>query len=163
MVAVRAWYRSFWIDGKFGISPGTLEAYLAAAILVAAASLIRWALGFLGAVLLPFTTYFPAVLFATYLGGLRVGIFAAILGGLIGWGAFMPSHFAFFALTREHQLELATYVFACILIVWSANSYRRLADRLQDEERLRKLAVARCRKLQRKYLGRFEMGSAIPS
>jgi hypothetical protein len=82
---VRAWY-------SFRVSPGTAEAYVAATILIALGAFVRWGLGFLGTPFLPFTTFFPAVLFATYIGGLRVGIFAAILGGLIGWGAFMLPH-----------------------------------------------------------------------
>ena len=66
------------VDGKFRASPGTAEAYVAATILIALGAVVRWGLGFLGTPFLPFTTFYPAVLFATYLGGLRVGIFAAI-------------------------------------------------------------------------------------
>jgi two-component sensor histidine kinase len=136
----RGWFNRV-VNWRIRVPTGSAQAYFAATLLVIAASLVRWALGFLGPVLLPFTTYFPAVLFATYIGGLRVGIFAAILGGFIGWGAFMPSHFALSSVTHESEIELATYLIACVLIIWGADSYRRLADRLQDEEKLRKLAV----------------------
>jgi hypothetical protein len=78
-------------------------------------------LGFFGTPFLPFTTYYPAVLFATYIGGARAGIFSAILGGLIGWWAFMPQYF--FA-ARGRELELLVYVLACGLIVWGADNYR---------------------------------------
>jgi len=122
-------------------SVGSAEAYLVAAVLVIIASLVRWGLGFFGTPFLPFTTYYPAVLFATYLGGSRVGIFSAILGGLVGWWAFMPPHFEFFFLTRGAELELLTYAVACGLLIWGADSYRRLAERLQNEENLRKLVV----------------------
>ena len=131
---VRAWY-------SFRVSPGTAEAYVAATILIALGAFVRWGLGFLGTPFLPFTTFFPAVLFATYIGGLRVGIFAAILGGLIGWGAFMLPHWDYFYLTRARELELLTYGLACALVIWGAESYRKLATRLQDEEILRKIAV----------------------
>ena len=63
-------------------SIGSIQAYLLAAVFVLVASLIRWGLGFFGTPFLPFTTCYPAVLFATYVGGSRVGIFSAILGGL---------------------------------------------------------------------------------
>ena len=114
---------------------------MAATILIALGAVVRWGLGFLGTPFLPFTTFFPAVLFATYIGGLRVGIFAAILGGLIGWGAFMLPHWDYFYLTRARELELLTYALACALLVWGAESYRKLSARLQDEEILRKIAV----------------------
>lgn len=129
------------VYGKFRVSPGTAEAYVAATILIALGAVVRWGLGFLGTPFLPFTTFYPAVLFATYIGGLRVGIFAAILGGLIGWGAFMLPHWDYFYLTRGRELELLTYALACALLIWGAESYRKLATRLQDEEILRKIAV----------------------
>jgi two-component sensor histidine kinase len=138
---VRAWYKNNRVDGKFRVSPGTAEAYVAATMLIVLGAVVRWGLGFLGTPFLPFTTFFPAVLFATYIGGLRVGIFAAILGGLIGWGAFMLPHWDYFYLTRARELELLTYVLACALLIWGAESYRKLAARLQDEEILRKIAV----------------------
>lgn len=119
-------------------SVGSIQAYLLAAVFVLVASLIRWGLDFFGTPFLPFTTYYPAVLFATYVGGSRVGIFSAILGGLIGWWAFMPEYFFF---TRGRELELLMYVLACGFLIWGADNYRRLAERLQEEEDLRKLVV----------------------
>ena len=47
------------------------EAYLGATVLIVLASLVRWGLDFIGQPLLPFTTFYPAILFATYIGGLR--------------------------------------------------------------------------------------------
>jgi two-component sensor histidine kinase len=140
LAVVRAWYKDYFSE-QFGILPGSIEAYLAATVLVVIASLIRWGLGFLGEALLPFTTYYPVVLFATYLGGPRVGIFTAIVGGLIGWWAFLSPHVGFFPLRIAGELELLTYAVACALIIWGADSYRRLAARLREEERLRTLAV----------------------
>jgi two-component sensor histidine kinase len=129
--------RSSWL---LRAPPGSAEAYLIATVLVVIASLARWGLGFFGAPLLPFTAYYPAILFAAYFGGLQVSIFAAILGGLIGSWAFLPPYFMF-VYTPTRAFELLAYLCACALIIWGANSYRRLVDRLQDEEKLRKLAV----------------------
>ena len=80
---------------------------MAATILIALGAVVRWGLGFLGTPFLPFTTFFPAVLFATYIGGLRVGIFAAIFGGLNDWGAFMLPHWDYFYLTRATRARVA--------------------------------------------------------
>ena len=123
------------------VSPGSVEAYLAATVLVVAASLVRWGLGLFGESLLPFTTFYPVVLFATYFGGPRVGSFAFIAGGLVGWWAFLSAHFGFFPIEISGELELLTYAVACALIIWGADSYGRLAMRLRETERLRALAV----------------------
>jgi two-component sensor histidine kinase len=90
---------------------------------------------------LPFTTFYPAVLFATYFGGPRVGIFTSVVGGVIGWWAFLLPNGSFFPSETAFELELLTYAVACALIVWGADSYRRLTKRLREEERLRVLTV----------------------
>jgi K+-sensing histidine kinase KdpD len=108
---------------------------------VVTASLARWGLGLLSEGILVFATYYPAVLFAALIGGVWVGTFAAILGGIIGWWAFMPPHVGFSPLTLGQQISLLTYFFACLLIVWGADHYRRLSQRLEDEEKFRRLTV----------------------
>ena len=42
-----------------------------------------------------FTTFYPAVLFAALVGGVGAGMYAAVLGGIIAWWAFMVPPFAF--------------------------------------------------------------------
>jgi K+-sensing histidine kinase KdpD len=108
------------------------EAYLGATVLVVLATLVRWSLDFIGQPLLPFTTYYPAILFATYIGGLGVGCYAAALGGLIGWWAFLPPHFLFFVFKPRVELELVIYLAACGFIIWGADSYRRLVRQQRD-------------------------------
>jgi two-component sensor histidine kinase len=107
---------------------------------VVIASLARWGLGLLSEGILVFALYYPAVLFAALIGGAGAGTFAAILGGVMGWWAFMPPRFAF-SLTIAQQIGLLSYLFASLLIVWGADSHRRLSQRLEDEEKFRKLAV----------------------
>jgi two-component sensor histidine kinase len=140
LAVVRAWYKDYFSE-RFHVSPDSVEAYLAATVLVFIASLVRWGLGFLGETLLPFTAFYPVVLFATYFGGPRVGIFTSIVGGVVGWWAFLLPHVGFFPIEIASELELLTYAVACALIIWGADSYRRLAKRLHEEERLRVLAV----------------------
>src|ERR1700739_1483459 len=134
----RAWSS---IRSNWQIRPGSTEAYLAAILFVVVASLVRWGLGRLGllnAEGLPYSTYYPAVLFGTVVGGSRAGAVAAILGGIIGWWDFTPQHLAFPPLTFGH---FWLYIFASLLIVWGADHGRRLTDQsrrfakhLQDEE-----------------------------
>jgi two-component sensor histidine kinase len=94
-----------------------------------------------GDALLPFTAYYPAMLFATFIGGAPGGAVAAVLGGVIGWVAFFPPNWTLFPLPPGGDLELAIYVVTSALIIWGADSYRKLAVRVQSEETLRKLAV----------------------
>src|SRR5262249_26608143 len=140
MAVVRTWYKflrgPLWLNGTFRILLGTPEAYLVSAIFVALASLIRWSLGFVGTPLLPFTAFYPAVLFATYVGGLGAGTFAALLGGLVGWAAFMPPH----PLAPGRALDLPLYALACGFLIWGAESYRRPGSPPQKQEGLCKVA-----------------------
>jgi two-component sensor histidine kinase len=94
-----------------------------------------------GDALLPFTAYYPAMLFATFIGGAPGGVVAAVLGGIIGWVAFFPPYWKLFPLPPAGDLELAIYAVTSALIIWGADSYRKLAVRVQSEETLRKLAV----------------------
>ena len=81
------------------------------------------------------------MLFAALFGGLAVGIFAIVLGGVISWWAFLPPYFVFSSLTSGQAISLLSYLFASLLVVWAAEHYRRLRKRLEDEENFRKLAV----------------------
>ena len=121
--------------------PGSAEAYAVAALLVALAGVLRWTLGLTTEDLQAFTTFYPAVLFAALWGGAAVGVFAAFLGGFISWWAFLPPSLVLWPLTRGEEINLLTYFFASVLIVWATDHYRRLTKRLQDEENFRKLAV----------------------
>jgi two-component sensor histidine kinase len=119
---------------------GAPAAYLLAIFFVAVASILRWAIGYLSEDMLVFAGYYPAVLFATYIGGASVGIFTAVLSTLVGWWAFIPPHFAF-ALTPGVTTKLTGFLFACVLIIWGADRYRKLLKRFEAEEELRKLAT----------------------
>ena len=129
-----------WTNWR-GISPGSPEAYVFATLCVVIASLLRWGLGLLSENILPLPTFYPAVLFSALIGGAGAGAFAALLGGLIGWWAFMPPHFTFFPVTFGQQIGLVMYFSASLLIVWGADHYRKITKRLEDEEKFRKLAV----------------------
>ena len=129
---------SLW---QLRLGPGSTEAYAFAIFCIALATLVRAGLGFLGEDVFTFAGYYPAVLFATYVGGATVAGFSALLGGAVAWWAFIPPRFGFFPLTPGLETKLLAYLFACSLIIWGADRYRRLMKRLEDEEELRKLAV----------------------
>jgi HWE histidine kinase/Domain of unknown function (DUF4118) len=130
-----------WSMWHFRSKPGSTEAYAFAVCCIVAASLVRWAFGFLGEDVFVFASYYPAVLFATYVGGAVIGCFTALLSAVIAWWAFLPPHFAFTPLTPGVETKLLAFLLACALIIWGANRYRWLLNRLEAEEELRELAV----------------------
>jgi len=119
------------------LSESALRAYSAAIALVVLAELVRWAIAFMGLGAVPFVTFYPATFFATIVGGAGPGAFAAVVGGILAWLAF-PQHSPLFPL---EVVSLLIYLIGSLLIVWGGDRYRALTRRLQDEERLRTLAV----------------------
>ena len=127
---------------------GSIGAYAFATSLVLLATLVRSGIGFLGEDVFVFAGYYPAVLFATYVGGSGVGVYTTVVSGVVAWWAFIAPHFGFFPLTLALATKLAAFLFACALIIWGADRYRTLLKALEDEqksregeEKFRKLAV----------------------
>jgi len=123
--------------GWQGISqPSPLFSTGFAVVCLALATVARWGLAF--------TPYFPAVFFATAVGGSRIGVGTAIASGLLGViinfsGALADS--ARFAL-------LLIFWMVCGLTIWGVEHYRtivaqqrQIAKRLIEEEAYRKLVV----------------------
>ncbi len=128
-------------DFRKSIPVGSIQAYGFAAICVAAAALIRWAIGSLFDGVVPFATFFPAALFAALVGGIGPGTFAAVAGGIIGWWAFLDVPATFFPLTLASRVSLVAYLITSLIVVWGGDHYRKLNKRLEDEESFRQLAV----------------------
>ena len=129
------------VEFRKRIPAGSAEGYVFAAFCVAIAALIRWAIGSFFEGVVPFATFFPAALFAALVGGVGPGTFAAVLGGIIGWWAFLAPPMAFLPLTSGARISLIAYLITSLIIVWAADHYRKLTKRLEDEEKFRQLAV----------------------
>ncbi len=123
------------------IRPGSLRAYLAATIIVSAAALARWSLGFIVYQTLPFITFYPTVVLVTFFGGAGPGAFAAAAGAVMAWWAFMPHSGNVLPSDLGSQITLAIYLLSSLGMVWGTDYTRRLAKRLRDEEGLHALAV----------------------
>ena len=123
------------------VPAGSAEAYAFATFCVAVATVVRWAAGEWFEGIVPFATFFPAVLLAALVGGIGPGILAAIAGGTIGWWAFLTPPMTFFPLKPGQVISLIGYLITCLIIVWAAEHYRRLTKRLEDEQKFRELAV----------------------
>lgn len=120
---------------------GSAEAYAFAACCVAIAALLRWAVGSFFEGVVPFATFFPAALFAALVGGIGPGTFAALVGGVVGWWAFLGHPASFLPLKSGEWISLVAYLITSLAIVWAGDHYRKLTERLEDEEKFRQLAV----------------------
>jgi two-component sensor histidine kinase len=119
-----------------------LGATFAIACLVMA-TLVRWGLSHIRSDVF-FTPYFPAVFFATALGGLRLGVATALAGGALGLMISFDGSTA----DGARIVLLMIYLVACGLTIWGLNHYRAIAAqqrdisaRLTEEQTYRKLLV----------------------
>jgi two-component sensor histidine kinase len=119
----------------YGSAGGTLLAgFGIAAVLVAAATLVRYGMGFFGPGLTPYPTFFVAVLFTTLLAGIAPGAFAMFLGAVFG-SLFLSDP----GLTLPGIISAsALYFGTSLLVILGADHFRRLVRHSQAEEAQRK-------------------------
>jgi two-component sensor histidine kinase len=91
-----------------------------------------------------FTPYFPAVFFATAVGGSRIGIGAAIASGMLG----VIINFSGALVDSARYALLLIFWMVCGLTIWGVEHYRaivsqqrQISKRLIEEEEYRKLVV----------------------
>ena len=110
---------------------------------LAASTLARWCLSLIRPDVF-FTPYFPAVVFATMVGGFRLGALAALAGGILGMTVNFGETTADFA----RAALMAIYLAVSGLTIWAVEHYRsivaqqrEISKRLIREEEYRKLIV----------------------
>jgi two-component sensor histidine kinase len=106
-------------------------------------TLLRWGLAQIRPDVF-FTPYLPAVFFASAVGGFRIGIFTAIMSGVLG----LVVNFSDARADTARVILLAIYWTVCALVVWGVENYRsilaqqhRNEKRLIEQEEYRKLVV----------------------
>ncbi|HYD32150.1 MAG TPA: histidine kinase dimerization/phosphoacceptor domain -containing protein [Azospirillaceae bacterium] len=107
-----------WLDQLMRTRPNSAAAHLLALACVATATMIRLAFDAFIAGVVPYATFFPAVLLATLAGGLEAGLTAWVVGGLSVW---------YFILTPEHDLAIPSLHEAVSLGLYSATAFIMLA------------------------------------
>jgi two-component sensor histidine kinase len=114
----------------------------------------------------PYVTFFPAVIVASFLFGVRLGSVSAILCGLLAWYFFIPPHHSF-VLTRATGFALAFYLFVVAtdlsLVHWMQTANRQLA---RERERSESLAVTRellFRELQHRVSNNLQVAAGLLS
>ncbi|KQV54922.1 MULTISPECIES: sensor histidine kinase [unclassified Caulobacter] len=117
--------------------------YGLAVALAAGAVLLRFALTSVFPPGFPYVTFFPAILVATYYGGLRAGVVCAALCGVAAWWFFIPPVHTF-KFDLSMAVALAFYVLVAGVEIFFIDGMRTALDDLEDErERYRDLAESR--------------------
>jgi K+-sensing histidine kinase KdpD len=120
--------------GGTRIRPDSVAAYLLAMACIAAATLLRLGFGRLAGEALPLVSYYPAVLIVALVCGTGPGLLAMTLSLVVVWSEFPGPLFSFGLPTREESLGLSLYVFAALLTVWLAETYRHAAHGDHDPQ-----------------------------
>lgn len=144
MLAKGLWLRNavdrlIWLPGQ---CPGPLAAYGIATLCIAVPFVLLLVFGWFNYRLSIFSTLYPAIMFASIWGGVRAGLFAALLGGLLSWGALWGEQFTFIpAQAIGGKIDVFIYTLVSVAIVIVADRCRRQTKDSETEEELRKLMV----------------------
>ncbi|MGF7150581.1 two-component sensor histidine kinase [Sphingomonas zeicaulis] len=136
-----------------------LMALAATAALLAIAYLIRRAADPLLPVGFPYATFFPAVVAAAVLFGLRAGIVAAIVGGALAWYYFIPPYHSF-AINTVAIAAMALYTFVVVTQIALVELMMAANRRLAKE---RETSALLFRELQHRVSNNIQMVAALLS
>lgn len=119
----------FW---RRGLRPNSVAAYGFALACIAVASLIRFGFGWFADIVLPFACFYPAILIVSLIGGVEAALFAMVVSMfVVGW-AFYPPSFSIGPPTRGQVIDIGLYLFASLLTLWLAESYRRVLPHFRE-------------------------------
>ncbi len=102
---------------------------------VATAAVARWLLDPLLHDNVPYATFFAAVAFAAWLGGLRTGLLATVLGCLIALYLFVPPRFSLPLTSVPHLVGAAVFAAVGITIAAFGEALRLSQSRSEDAEK----------------------------
>ena len=111
-----------------GLPANSLEAYVFAAICLATATVVRYGLDWIEGDVLPFVSYFPAIVLTSLISGFGPGMFVAIASTIVRLWTSVPA-------TGADWVNAIFYLLCCASTVWMVHSYRGTLYRLQDSER----------------------------
>jgi two-component sensor histidine kinase len=100
--------------------------------MVAAATVVRWAMGFISSSVTPFAGYYVAALGAAVLCGWRYGGVALVLGGAAAWFLFLEPISSNPLLQIGAPVSVLVFLLSGAAVVAVAEAMRRLVARLRD-------------------------------
>jgi two-component sensor histidine kinase len=118
----------------------SISAYAFAVACVAVATLVRLGLGIADAPsIVPYATYYPAVLVATLAGGFAPGLFALVIGGLVADFLFMPASASWANLTTARMVNFFVFGLSASVVIVIALAHRdalKLVERADERRAL---------------------------
>ncbi|MEP9358649.1 histidine kinase dimerization/phosphoacceptor domain -containing protein [Sphingomonas sp. KR3-1] len=127
------------------------------------ALLIRLALGRVLPPGLPYATFLPAVILCAFLFGVRPGLLAAILGGILGWEFFIENPFA--SPLPGTAPSTVLYIAACVLILvlfhWMQGATARLVEQREHNHRLAETRTLLFHELQHRVSNNLQVAAGL--
>ena len=138
------------------IAPYSAGAFLFALACVVAATVVRYASGFIHPDMVPFAAHFPAVLVVAMVAGVPAAVFATVLSIVTVIPLFGPPG----PVTRLEIFNSIFFALSCLLMIVVAESYRQLVARYRAQERQKSLMM---RELDHRGKNTFSVVEAIVS
>jgi two-component sensor histidine kinase len=137
------WISEFRDGWRGRIEPSSASKMSFALVCLLVATLVRFGFSIIRSDV-PFSPYYPAILFATIFGGVRTGVTTAAIGAALGFTLNFGT-----AVSNTAKASLvAIYAIVSLLTIWAAehhrltaSHYRRLSKSLVKEEDYRKLVI----------------------
>ena len=133
--ATNRWH-SIW---HVGLTPRSGGAFFFAFACVGIATALRIGLGRISPDSAVFASYYSATLVAALVGGADSGTLAAVLGAFAAYYLFVPEDWSLAPFRLEQLVSLVLYGTSSVVIIWAAQSYRGLLQRLRANEATREL------------------------
>lgn len=129
-------WAGLWTDG---LPPGSPAGIAFALACVGLATAIRILLGEVGPESAAFAPYYSATLVIAFVCGWASAAISALAGGTLAYLLFLLPDKDLAGSSATVVVSLGLYGASSIVIIWSANSYRRLLLLLQEQDKLRTL------------------------
>jgi two-component sensor histidine kinase len=126
---------------RWGLAPKSPAAFGFAIACFATASGIHLLFRLIRPDLAAYSTYYPAILFATLVGGVWSGAIVLVLGGAMAWFVFEPSFLVVPPPLSDEVTSFLLYLLSATFIIWGAEHYRLVVRRVDEEEHYRRLVV----------------------
>jgi two-component sensor histidine kinase len=119
--------------------------YGLAVVLVGIAMAFR--LSTVGSHLLPFVTFYPAIIISTLVGGIAVGIFAAAFSAVLAWYLILPVYEAWtlsyggLTINLDAQVAQTAFIILCVVLLSFLGFLDRTLRRVLEQERTLSILV----------------------
>jgi hypothetical protein len=125
---------------SFATLASNISAYAITLALVATAAALRLLLDQIAPGIPPFTTFYPVLVIAGFIGGVGPALLALLSSAALAWWAFFPPRWTFFTVPDfASLLGLLVFASAGACIIWVTAAYHGALRSLKNEQESRDL------------------------